>query len=322
MMTLGRLRAFGQSLRWSVASPATQDARKLAYDVEADWQLLNTCNYRCSYCFFPPGMLGEKLKAAASPQIWSEAIDATGWTWLLHLTGGEPSIYPGFSELCARLSQKHYLSMNSNLSQSAFTQFAETVDPKRVTFINAGLHDAEREHRGGFTIFLKNAGSLLDRDFPLFVSIVATPAVLADPERIIHRLRPIGMIPFPKLLQGDFAGKTYPGAYTAGERHSFRAFARAARDSNSARMATWLERPSIDLSLDDTLLDGVPSFRGQSCEAGRRFVRLEGDGGVFRCSTDTRLGNLLDGSLRLRQEPAPCDTQYCFYFCRKYSKAA
>ena len=29
------------------------------YDIEADWQLLNTCNYRCEYCFFPDAVLGE-----------------------------------------------------------------------------------------------------------------------------------------------------------------------------------------------------------------------------------------------------------------------
>ena len=40
------------------------------YEIEADWQLSNTCNYRCSYCFFPPEMLGEKLRTFATPQEW------------------------------------------------------------------------------------------------------------------------------------------------------------------------------------------------------------------------------------------------------------
>ena len=43
----------------------------MKYDIEADWQLLNTCNYRCAYCFFPPAVLGEKLTVYAKPEVWS-----------------------------------------------------------------------------------------------------------------------------------------------------------------------------------------------------------------------------------------------------------
>ena len=37
------------------------------YGIEGDWQLLNTCNYRCQYCFFSADQLGEKLRVFASP---------------------------------------------------------------------------------------------------------------------------------------------------------------------------------------------------------------------------------------------------------------
>jgi hypothetical protein len=61
------------------------------YNIEADWHLLDTCNYRCDYCFFGPETLGSKLRTFASPEGWKSAFDATGDVWLLHMTGGEPS---------------------------------------------------------------------------------------------------------------------------------------------------------------------------------------------------------------------------------------
>jgi len=41
--------------------------RRLAYDVEAGWLLLYTCNFRCPYCFFPPAMLGAGPSRASAP---------------------------------------------------------------------------------------------------------------------------------------------------------------------------------------------------------------------------------------------------------------
>ena len=77
----------------------------MRYDIEADWHLLNTCNYRCSYCFFPPDVLGSKLRLFATPQQWRNGFDTAGVTWLVHITGGEPSIYPDFVDLCEELCQ-------------------------------------------------------------------------------------------------------------------------------------------------------------------------------------------------------------------------
>ncbi len=291
----------------------------MRYDVEADWQLLNTCNYRCDYCFFSPAVLGEKLRRYASPAEWRGAFDATGLTWLLHMTGGEPTIYPGFADLCALLTERHFISLNSNLTQSALGRFASIVDPARVSFINAGWHDDERQARGGMAVFLQNATVLLERNFPLLVSVVATPAVLADMQAVAARVAALGIAPFPKLLRGVYKGLVYPGAYTAGEREIFRTFAQRAQEGNAARMAAWPGGISIDLRQDEAMLDGIPDFTGRNCGAGQKFVKIEIDGEAFRCSSKTPLGNVLNGTLQLRPAASPCDTDYCPYFCLKYT---
>jgi MoaA/NifB/PqqE/SkfB family radical SAM enzyme len=292
----------------------------MRYDIEADWQLLNTCNYRCAYCFVPHELLGEKLAVHAEPETWKQSFDRTGSTWLLHVTGGEPSLYPGFAKLCQLLTEKHYLSFNSNLSNSSIVEVAERVDPSRISFINAGLHAKERESRRGLEKFLEHAACLNDHGFPLFISIVATPDVLHRAEKIIALTRSTGLTPIPKLLRGSYEGKTYPDAYSAEERAAFVEFANKARDCYSPVIRNLAERPTINIFGDEDYLDGTPDFRGRICSAGVKFVGLEPDGSVYRCERkqENYLGNILDGSFRTA-EKSRCDSSYCFYWCLKYS---
>jgi len=277
----------------------------LKYDIEADWRLLNTCNYRCGYCFLSAATLGEKLRAHASPTAWEAAFDATGRTWLLHLTGGEPSLYPNFVELCERLTRRHYISFNSNLTNASIADFAVRQDPSRVSFINAGLHLAERQKRNGNRTFLESAQLLRKRGFPLLVSLVATPAILERYPEAISLLSATGLFPIPKLLRGEFDGRVYPEAYSELDRMRFRAYAAQARQRYDSLLAGRSEAFTINMFDDDEFLHGQPRFTGRSCDAGRRFVRLNPDGEVFRCSQKTRLGNLLAGTFIRPGKPAP-----------------
>jgi hypothetical protein len=93
------------------------------------------------------------------------------------MTGGEPTTYPRFAELCELLTATHYLSFNSNLTHSAIVDVAKRVDPSRISFINAGLHAEERELRQGLAKFLKHVAYLKGQNFPVFISIVSTPDV-------------------------------------------------------------------------------------------------------------------------------------------------
>ena len=288
------------------------------YALEADWQLLNTCNFRCSYCLSDQQLLGEKIRKFASPAAWTSAFDQTGKTWLVNLTGGEPGSYPELVELCRALTARHYISLNTNLTHRSFEAFAERIDPSRVSLINAGLHLEERNARVAQASFLRNAARLKAKGFPLVVSLVATPAALAHFDEAIALLAPIGLFPIPKLLREGFGGKRYPKAYSDAERVAFRSHAAAARGFYAAS-GERAAPPTMDMSNDERFLSGVPSYIGRACGAGSRFVKIEANGDVYRCSNKTALGNLLDGSLALLPGPTPCDTGYCFYWCEKYA---
>jgi MoaA/NifB/PqqE/SkfB family radical SAM enzyme len=288
------------------------------YTIEADWHLLYTCNYRCQYCFFAPNVLGTKLRRYATPEQWEIAFETTGETWLLHITGGEPSIYPEFAELCARLTRRNFISLNSNLSHRSLEAFSSTVDPARVSFINAGMHPEERTSRGGQEIFIRNAELMRAAGFRIMVSLVATPRALSQFQEVAAFLKPLGLYPIPKLLRGALDGATYPAAYTENDKRLFRNFSNSARDFY--QIEEWDEQPSIDMLHDDEFLDsGEPNFEGVMCDAGDRFVRIDPDGHVLRCGPVDMGGNILAGTFIRRGRAEPCNTRHCYYFCLKYS---
>ena len=291
----------------------------MRYDLEADWYLLSTCNFRCPYCFISPEELGAGLRTYGDAAEWARAFDRTGFKWLVHITGGEPFIYPRFPELCQALVEHHYISLNSNLSGRQIATMARIVDPKRVHYINAGLHHTERERHGDLEQFLQNAQCLRDAGFNVWISVVVSPLVAARWETLSESVGRAGFPLVPKLLRGPYAGKVYPAAYSQKEQGIIEQALKHARE-HAGLVATWMdEPPTIDLFGDIKHLRGYPDFRGRPCESGRRFVRLAPDGTAYRCGTDQSLGNILRGDLQLLKEPGLCDTSYCPHFCAKYA---
>lgn len=154
------------------------------------------------------------------------------------------------------------------------------------------------------------------------MTVVATPEVVAALPALRSTCAARGLQLAPKVLRGGFEGKFYPLDYTPEERARLRDAIARARDRYTLLYEGW-PRPSIDVLFDDDLLEGKPDFRGRPCSAGFRFVSVSEDGEVHRCSSNRpSLGNLLRGTLSLSAEPAPCDTQYCVYFCKKYTADA
>jgi Radical SAM superfamily len=204
----------------------------LHYDVEADWTLLTSCNYRCSYCFYSPEKLSTPLQIHASTEQWADGFDSTGKTWLIHITGGEPTIYPGFVNLCRNLSQKHYISFNSNLSGNCCEAFMETIDPQRVSFVHAALHYEEREKKKSLDLFIRRVQNFRLSGFNVMLTIVMTPDVIRLYPEISARLAPHGLSCIPKIMRGrTWNGNKYPEAYTEVEKMLFRRYLTAAARS-------------------------------------------------------------------------------------------
>ena len=67
-------------------------------------------------------------------------INSTAKTFRISFTGGEPTLIPNFVEACRAITQKHYISFNSNLISKNIKRFIEEIEPERVLHIHASFH--------------------------------------------------------------------------------------------------------------------------------------------------------------------------------------
>jgi len=293
--------------------------KSMEYHVEADWLLLRTCNFRCSYCFFSATCLGGKIRRYGTPIQWEKGFRATVKTWLLHITGGEPSVYPGFVELCDQLTQNHYLSINSNLSHDCIKAFVQRISPERIHFINASIHLEERQKRKSLNFFIERVHELQDAKFNVFLSLIVTPFVVSNLPKVFEQLETEGLFAIPKILRGTYEGKDYPKSYSIEQRRLICEYLMKARQKYETVLIGMSEPPTIDIFSDFLFLNGIKDYRGRLCSAGYRFVKITPNGTVVRCGSSEVFGNILFKNVRLLDAPKLCDTWYCPYFCEKYS---
>jgi MoaA/NifB/PqqE/SkfB family radical SAM enzyme len=290
------------------------------HDIEADWVINEFCNYSCTYCFHhttvPDSMVG-----APTPAEYADFFRGTGMRWLFHFTGGEPLLYPGFVDLCAALTDDHFVALNTNLTTEVADAFCATVPADRVDYIHGALHPRQRERRDGLQALTRRVVKLRDAGFPLFLSCVMEPGAFAIFPALFEHFAAIGVPLLPKALRGTFAGAPFPESYSGEQRELFRDFAARAMLANTDATRPFRHDPTINPSLDSRFLDGFPDFTGISCSAGKRFVRIRPDGTVHRCGSRTELGNIRARTLSLLPDARPCDDSCCPYVCLRYSAA-
>jgi MoaA/NifB/PqqE/SkfB family radical SAM enzyme len=289
------------------------------YDVEGDWILFSTCNYRCGYCFWDETALGAKIEPIAPVERLAEFFDETGLVWLLHLTGGEPFIYPDFVRLCALLTGRHLISVNTNADSPHIRAFVDSVDPSRVDFVNCGVHERERQARRGTRRFVTNVLAMRAAGFDVFVSCVMYPDLFETFPEMWQRYADEGIVIIPKALRGTHLGRRYPGGYTEAERELFRAYTAKAAEFYAGQFGRRDEPPTVNPFMDEHLfLERLADYRGDLCEAGRKFARIVPSGEIRRCGPDDVIGHVAEGWFRRRDRASVCTDLECPYFCEKY----
>ena len=291
----------------------------MIYDVEANWILNLICNFSCEYCF-SSALKDPHLTGKLSTAGYLDFFESTGKRWLFHMTGGEPFFHRQFIELCAGLSQDHYLSINSNLSSKRVTEFARQVNPERVAYIHCGVHPEERRNRNSWPALLANLTVLVEAGFPVFASCVMTPAAFHLFDETLERLGPVGVALVPKMLEGQHNQRFYPQAYSDRERGKFIELSRAASLAvDSSPTNPFRHRPTINPLLDRHFLKGVPDYAGVMCSAGRTYVSIGPDGNIYACGNHHRIGNVFRRELRFLSKDGPCRSDTCRYYCFRHS---
>jgi len=308
------------SVPWKRDAAATHPHKAPPYDVECDWTMLTSCNYRCRYCRFSPAELSKPVEKIAEPEAWARGFDATRKTWLIHIRGGEPFLNPDFPKLAEALAQRHMLSLSSHLDAPGVEEFTKRVPPQRVRYIHVNVHPEQRQRNGTVGQLKEHIKNLVATGFLVYVSVVMTPDVCRGYPWLQEDFARDQINLLPQVLNGEYEGRSFPEQYEQAEIQAIR--------TGWNRVAAWFdwtmirlgEHPTINFLVDQHMLAMRRlGFRGRLCESGRRFVALDAQGYAWRCSSGESVGNLLHGTLHLNGKPRPCQSSYCRYFCAKYS---
>lgn len=260
------------------------------YCVFFSWYLNNECNYRCSYCK-PQDIKTVFAGVDKWFAIWDDIYNKYG-SCHIHISGGEPFIYPDFIKLITGLSKKHTLEFSTNLSQD-MTPFIDNISPQR-----ARLGGSFHPEFADFDDFLNKILLLKDKGYETWVNYVAYVPHLKNMAKYKKIVEENGIRFSVQPFNGKFEGRDYPQNYTEEEK----------------RIMSFGETDQVNKETIDWRTDGKKSsIRGSLCRMGQMYARIYPDTEVYRCCGNgaLRLGNLLDGTFKLLEYPLPCECDNC-----------
>ncbi|MCE9580705.1 MAG: hypothetical protein K8W52_46725 [Deltaproteobacteria bacterium] len=252
----------------------------------ASWNMNTTCNYRCSYC--TQRFVDDRGQWARDLPRFIAGFLALPGDWEIKLSGGEPFRHPDLLGCVRALADGgRRVSVVTNLSAplDELIEFA-AITAARPGLISASLH---LEYTTPEAMIEKLTALAPHHRGKTVVTCVATRASL------------------PRLpaIAAEFAA--------AGLRFRVQP---EKQDREVIDYADDERDVLIQLGGHNGTGAIAPSFEGRPCWAGARYLIVDHQGEAYRCyparrQRAERLGNLLDGSLRLASEATPCRYQYC-----------
>ncbi|HOX23248.1 MAG TPA: radical SAM protein, partial [Elusimicrobiales bacterium] len=262
-----------------------------------DWEIIHSCGYKCEYCWFTRAGWEKFTPDSALPSFeavlraWERAYELYGCCHI-NITGGEPSLFPRFFELVARLSQLHFLEIQTNLNFPPEKLIA-SAGPGRL-HIAATFHPAKENADN----FISKARQFRQAGFEVYGNFLAHPAQLELVPELRKKFAAAGLPFYVQRYDGPCGGKSYPAAY---------------EESQLAVMEDRAPREQAAV---------VPRFAPAApkadclCRMGQMYAKIQPDGRAYRCRTvayekDVRppfyLGNILmDPAFELSSEALPC----------------
>jgi len=257
-----------------------------------EWQVVGACNYHCSYCIqSAKGRRGVPSPAQVEASI--TGLAALPGSWEIKCSGGEAFAWSGFLDtlvpaLMARTP--HNISVLTNLSASPrdLMRFV-ALCRGRLRVVSASLH-LEAVTLEAFVAKAAWCADTLDPEVRFVVNQVVLPGREAEAAVCKRAFTEAGIRWFPQLYKVNGGVADYPDA---------------------AALAALLGS-----SHDPRAANRAPSYRGRRCWAGVDYATVDKDGAAWSCRTarrggEGRLGNLLEGTLALWDEPRSCPYDIC-----------
>lgn len=315
-------------------------------NLEAKWHMTMRCDFRCPYCFCMSAWADPGDEFSDIDRI-VEGFDLLDRTCYINMTGGEPFIFPDFIELCKRLTERHYIGINTNLSSPLVHRFAQEIDPSRVLLINGSVNLRERQKRNLMDDYIEKVHLLASKGIFVTPTYVAYPSEVKDLDSVYEFFKSIGIILRIKILRASLSmlpildrprlrklrrstgmfRRKYPDSFTKEQKAAIlrvvdKSIADAGVDTDY-RNREWGGR-FVNYEIEREVLHGSPSYRGEQCEVGREFIRIDPMGTVRTCYNNQELclGNLYEGNVELLERPLTCQYDRCVnpYLGCRYSR--
>ncbi|MBI3547461.1 MAG: radical SAM protein [Elusimicrobia bacterium] len=250
--------------------------------------LTYACNYACPYCALPPVL--KHRSVAEWTRAWERVHRKYGRCYI-YMSGGEPSIYPGFYELIEAITPMHTIDLCTNLSWDVDRLIPATAQDRFK--VSATFHPTQVP----IEEFLPKAIRVRDyfpQRFPPRRSVyfVADPKQMGRMEEYSAMFERDGLVLVPlPLMVGNAPGNT--------------------EEENRSIEAVSPNKDTPDHKLEYQLRSLSP--RGKLCRAGQRYAHIRGDGLVDRCTRyeDRQLGDFFSEDFELFSEPKACTQEWC-----------
>jgi MoaA/NifB/PqqE/SkfB family radical SAM enzyme len=269
------------------------------------WEIHHACNYSCSYCF----LQGKDFVLADAAAVYRPSEEWRIYWDRFHerfgparidISGGEPFLYPGFSEILNHLSQKHNVYVITNFSQDV-SGMVDAVSPENVRLV-LSMHP---EHLSSAREFLQKACVLKERGFIVRITAVAYPPHIETVLSYSRMCEACGFKFIGTPFFGSYLERQYPQAYT---------------DSEKESISGMLGDPRPALYQFQEL-----NPQGLRCNAGVNYGRISPDGTVKPCLNSSSMGNFPDPDFSFMEKPVTCPSPHChcmleFEYCHGEKK--
>jgi len=262
------------------------------------WDIHNACNYKCGYCWLSNPHKDTPKDIHPYPgtkeliEIWTNIYKRYGKCHV-HISGGEPAVYPSFFELLAELSLIHAVEFDTNLSFNPLDLIRSAKSD--MVKIDATIHP---EFVDSDTFFSKVI-QLRDSGFIIGVACVGYPPYL-DKINVYRDISAKNKIEFNiQAFRGEFNGKEYPLSYEDSEKEFLGICPDVTRRI-----------------LKHHTVDGREKIQ-RLCRMGQMGAKIYPSGDVFRCcipelDDDHKIGNIFkDRDFRLFDKPRHCEKNPC-----------
>lgn len=232
-------------------------------------------------------------------EVFGRLPEVSGVPWEIKLSGGEPLLHPGILDVVRGLRARGlFISVVTNFSKVELVDAVVDAAGDGLRVLSCSLHleyvdrcdePGKSDTVGGFLARAARVQRVLPPGGSLVVTCVATRHNLPHLASLQQRFLDAGVRLKVQPEKQDREVIDYAP-------HEREQLVRLGGHNDTGRIA--------------------PDFGGQPCWAGARYFVVDDRGEAWRCYParryrHERLGNMLDGTFRLRDAASPCVYRYC-----------